>query len=43
VERGRIWGYERAYARSYPQIRVSATENPNDPAILLQISTEGQL
>ena len=31
VKRGRIWGYERAYARSYPQIRVPTTVNPNDP------------
>ena len=25
VKRGRIWGCERAYARSHPQIRVSTT------------------
>ena len=27
----RIWGCERAYARSHPQIRSLTTENPKDP------------
>jgi len=31
VKGGRIWGCERAYARSHPQIRVSTTEFPKEP------------
>ena len=34
-ERGRIWGCERAYARSHPQIRVSITEIPREPEKIL--------
>jgi hypothetical protein len=27
----RIWGYERAYLHSHPQIRSLTIENPKDP------------
>jgi hypothetical protein len=30
VVNSRIWGYERAYARSYPQIRELTTEILNE-------------
>jgi hypothetical protein len=30
----RIWGYERAYARSYPQIRPLSTATPNEPEFI---------
>jgi hypothetical protein len=33
-DRGWIWGCERAYARSHPQIRVSTTEIPKQPYFL---------
>jgi len=33
VKGGRIWGCERAYARSHPQIRVSTTEFPKEPNV----------
>jgi hypothetical protein len=35
MKKDRIWVYERAYARSYTQIRVVTTANSNDPNILI--------
>jgi len=38
VKGGRIWGCERAYARSHPQIRVSTTEFPKEPKIDMRVN-----
>src|SRR5919108_1266435 len=39
-EKVQIWGCERAYARSHPQIWVSITENPREP---MEAKAFGQL